>query len=116
MLLGRIEIFVSNPLKAKLFYTEILGFEEIIIQQEQFVWLKLGKTEVLLRPSFTKKNTSEFGEKSIVMVFYTDDLDKTKMELEDKGLVFSGIDGSNKCPTFVDEDGNWFQLVNPNDH
>lgn len=116
MQIGHIEIFVSNPLKAKLFYTEILGFEEIIIQQDQFVWLKMGEIEVLLRPSITQKDTSKFGEKSVVMVFYTEDLTKTKGDLEKKGLVFNGIDGSDKCPTFKDEDGNWFQLVNPNDH
>ena len=39
-----------------------------------------------------------------------------ELRLEEKGLRFRGNDGSHKCPTFTDPDGNWFQLVDPSDH
>ena len=50
-----------------------------------------------------------------VITLYAEDLPATKNELEIKGLVFKGFDGSENCLTFTDPDGNWFQLVNPNE-
>jgi hypothetical protein len=47
---------------------------------------------------------------------YTNDLEETVDAFKKKGLEFKGTDGSEKCLTFTDPDGHWFQLVNPEDH
>ncbi|HAY33310.1 MAG TPA: VOC family protein [Ignavibacteria bacterium] len=115
MKIGHIEIFAEDPIASIEFYEKILGFTVEEIQHEKFVWLKLGETQLLLRPGKNKNQTDEYKDSNIGFVFYTSDLNKTKVELEDRGLVFSGTDGSDSCLTFKDPDGNWFQLTDP-DH
>ena len=118
MKLGHIEIFVKNPIESKNFYTDVLGFELTAVQDNKFVWLKSGDYVILLRPgNFTANSgTTEYSKTNTGIVIYTDNLDKTSEKLKEKGLVFKGTDGNNKCLTFTDPDGNWFQLVNPADH
>ena len=50
MEVGHTEIYVENPIEAKDFYINVLGFELEIIQQERFVWLNKGKQTLLLKP------------------------------------------------------------------
>jgi len=112
---GHIEIFVKDPLRAKEFYENILGFELVEVQNEKFVWLKLGENLFLLRPGKNDLSANEYRNSNTGFVLYTDDLKKTKNKLIERGLVFKGTDGSDECLTFTDPEGNWFQLVNP-DH
>ncbi len=51
------EIFVKEPLKAKDFYINILGFELVETQDEKFVWLKMGDSLILLRPGSSEMNS-----------------------------------------------------------
>lgn len=113
---GHTEIFVRDPVKSKEFYEKILGFELVEIQKDKFIWLKLGTNIFLLRPGENKLIAEEYKNTNTGFVLYTGDLEKTKQELISRGLKFSGTDGSDKCPTFKDPDGNWFQLVNPEQH
>jgi len=115
MNIGHIEIFVQEIEKAKHFYENVLGFEFVVQQGDQFVWLKKGELEFLLRPGKNLHYVSEYQKTSMAIVLYTDDLSKTKKDLEARGLVFKGFDGSENCLTFTDPDGNWFHLVNPNE-
>jgi len=110
---GHIEIFVKDPMTSMDFYEKILGFSVTEIQHDKFVWMKLGETEFLLRPGMNKNQTDEYKDSNIGIVIYTYDIMKTKDELEGRGLVFSGTDGSDSCFTFKDPDGNWFQLTDP---
>ena len=104
---GHIEIFVKDPLKSKVFYTEALKFELVEVQQDAFVWLKSGDVLVLLRPGRgLKAGTDEYALSDIGLVLYTDNLLKTAENLQSKGLEFKGTDGSEKCLTFTDPDGN----------
>ncbi|MCH7760617.1 VOC family protein [candidate division TA06 bacterium] len=116
MKLGHIEIFVKDPLKSKDFYGEVLGFEVTDVQDDKFVWLKYGSAEILLRPGKTSESPPTYQDASTAIVFYTDNLDQSVDELKKRGLEFRGIDGSERCLTFTDPDGHWFQLVNPNEH
>lgn len=111
---GHTEIFVSDPLKSKEFYHKILGFELVEVQNEKFVWMKLGENVFLLRPGKNDLQKNEYRNSNTGFVLYTDDLKKTKDELIERGLEFKGTDGSDECLTFTDPDRNWFQLVNPN--
>jgi len=116
MRIGHIELFVRNPLKAREFYANVLGFEEIAIQQGQYIWMKSGDTEILLRPGKNSNRTFEYQQTSIGLVLYTNNFERTFSELKSRGLIFQGNDGSERCLTFTDPDGNWFQLVDPSDH
>ena len=115
MKIGHIEIFVQDIQRSKQFYENVLGFEFVVQQGDQFVWLKKGELEFLLRSGKNPHRVSEYQKTSLAIVLYTDDLLETKKDLEDRGLIFKGFDGSERCLTFTDPDGNWFQLVNPND-
>lgn len=47
---GHIELFVASPQESKRFYRDVLGFEVTVEQGEDFIWLKSGEVEILLRP------------------------------------------------------------------
>ena len=116
MKLGHIELFVADPGKSLAFYRDVLGCEVGEIQGGgRCVWLKLGDVEILLREGKAIERSLTYSAGSVGFVLYTDDLDKLTTELKLRGLVFTGNDGSDKEPTFVDPDGHWFQIVNPRD-
>ena len=114
MRLGHIELFVRDPLASREFYEKILGFEVVAVQGPN-LWLKIGGVEVLLRPG-TGPAVRDYGSAATGLVIYTDNIAATAAQLEERGLTSSGTDGSDKCLTFRDPHGHWFQLVNPNDH
>ena len=116
MRLGHIELFVREPLAAKDFYVDVLGFELLDVQAEALVWLRLGGQEFLLRPGTPPAPAPSYAASSHGLVLFTDDLEGTKRRLEDRGLEFRGTDGSDDCPVFMDPDGHWFQLVDPRSH
>jgi catechol 2,3-dioxygenase-like lactoylglutathione lyase family enzyme len=116
MHVGHTEIFVSDPLTSKEFYVDVLGFTLMAVQGEQFVWLTSGGMQFLLRPQRRAAGVGSYQQAASALALYTDDLDATVAELEAKGVVMKGTDGSGRCLTFTDPDGNWFQLVNPLEH
>ena len=116
MNLGHTEIFVTDSMKAKEFYENILGFKVEEVQGGEFVWLKRNDSLFLLRPGRKAPTPETYQDAPSALVLYTDDLARTSQELKDRGLNFKGTDGSQNCLTFTDPDGNWFQLVNPKDH
>lgn len=113
---GHLELFVRNPLQSKDFYEKSLGFQIEEIQNEQFVWMRLGDLTVLLRPGSPQQAPDRYQDSSSGIVLYTDHLESTRDELLDRGVLFRGTDGSERCLTFTDPDGNWFQLVDPDHH
>ena len=116
MKFGHIEIFVTDPHKSKCFYQDVLGFELTVDQGGGYYWLQKGLIEILLRPGNPPKATNGYKSAHSGIVFYTDNLETTMQELQQRSLVFRGTVDSDKCFTFTDPDGNWFQLVDPNDH
>lgn len=113
---GHIELFVKDTIASKAFYADILGFEEIETQAGVFVWMKKGNLKILLRPGRNQFQSAYYQSTNFGIVLYTENLDDSVKELRTKGLQFRGTDGSEKCLTFTDPDGNWFQLVNPDEH
>ena len=116
MKIGHTEIFVKDLEVSRSFYVDILGFEVTVEQEGQFVWLQKEGREFLLRPGREAQPAASYQETNMAIVLYCDDLESSIRTLKDRGLEFAGQDGNEKCPTFTDPDGNWFQLVNPNDH
>ena len=49
-------------------------------------------------------------------LYWFTDLEEAKKHFNSKGIEFKGTDGSPNCLTLTDDDGNWFQLVNKDDH
>ncbi len=88
MKIGHIEIFVKDPLQAKEFYIHILGFTVEDIQKDQYVWMKKGQSEILLRPRKNQVLIEDYQSTNIGIVLYTENLDKTVEELTAKGLKF----------------------------
>ena len=113
---GHIEIFVSDPITSKDFYTDVLGFQVQEIQLEQYVWLNLDDLTLLLRPGQPQSAPLSYQASNVGIVLYTDHLERTQADLLDRGIEFKGTDGSDRCLTFTDPDGIWFQLVDPNNH
>ena len=117
MKIGHIELFVADPAQARQFYEEVLGFEVTAVQGNgQFIWLKLGDTEILLRPGQESPFISAYDQATAGLVLYTHTLEQTASKLAQRGLQFKGTDGDDECLTFTDPDGHWFQLVNPEAH
>lgn len=113
---GHLELFVKEPVTSKDFYLNILGFKLIEIQNGKFVWLNKDSITILLRPGKSAVPAENYQSANIALVLYTDDLERCAEELKSKGLEFKGTDGSSRCLTFTDFDGNWLQLVNPKEH
>ena len=113
---GHIELFVEDPLTSKDFYEKVLGATVADVQNGEFVWLALGGMVLLLRPGSPGTPIPTYQGAPCGFVLYTDDLEGTRQELAGRGLEFRGTDGSDRCLTFTDPDGNWFQLVDPGDH
>lgn len=111
MKIGHIELFVSDPLASKDFFVNVLGFELVDNQEDQFIWLRLGEQEILLRKRASETTAAPFHQAHSNIVFYTEDLSATRTQLEQRGLKFEGEDQG--CPIFKDLDGHWFQLVDP---
>lgn len=112
MRLGHIELFVRDPLASQQFYTEVLGFEVVAVQDKQFVWLNLGSLEILLRPGQPLAAPATYGQAPSGLVLYTSHLAETVERLQRRGLALAPSD-ANDCFTFTDPDGHWFQLVDP---
>ena len=72
--------------------------------------------EILIRPGQPPTPVESYEDAAKGIVFYTDNLAATTIELEGRGLRFKGTVDTEKCLSFTDLDGNWVQLVNPNDH
>lgn len=113
---GHIELFVRDPMHSAVFYRDVLGASIVAIQNATFVWLAIGGTEILLRPGTPLPAGDEYGKARAAFVLYTDNLDTMKAALEKRGLIFCGTDSSDNCLTCTDDDGNWFQIVNPSTH
>jgi len=109
--IGHIEVFVRDLRVARDFYIDILGCHPTEPDSDHVAWLTLGEQLLLLRPGEPRKTVERYDQTSLGFVLYTADLDETRAELEARGLVFEGTDGSPRCLTFTDPDGNWFQLV-----
>ena len=114
MKIGHIELFVKDASASRDFYESVLGFEVVAVQSQDQIWVGCGEMEILLRKG-KPSNSSRYEVSNNGIVLYTDDLASTAKELTNRGLEFKGTTDSEKCLTFTDLDGHWFQLVNPND-
>ena len=116
MHIGHLEVFVCDLHVARDFYVDVLGCELVEPESDHVAWVTLDKQLLLLRPGEPRETVERYDQASLAIVLYTTGLDETRAALEARGLVFEGTDGSPRCLTFTDPDGNWYQLVDPAEH
>lgn len=126
MKIGMVSVLVEDPVKAFKYYTEVLGFEEVMYAPESHIAivkspLEGQETFLLLEPigpsglevvTTYKKDLYALGIP--VISFSSDDIMKTAEELKKKGVLFK------KDPVktdfgyeaiFDDDNGNYIQLI-----
>ena len=129
MKIAMVSVFVEDPVKAFKYYTEVLGFEEMMYSPENYLAivkspLDSNGVSLLLEPiqpgglEIAKKYKHELYKIGMPVVsFSADDIQKTFEELKSKGVKFK------KEPTktdygyeavFDDDNGNFIQLYQLN--
>jgi len=122
MRIGMTSVYVHSPIEAFQFYTEILGFIEIMYQPDYNLAIVASPqdkdgTMLLLEPNdhpIAKRYQAELYKEGLpVIVFVTEHIHEEYERLSQKGVFFK------KEPTvtqwgieavFDDQNGNWIQL------
>ncbi len=126
MKIAMVSVLVSDPAKAFKFYTEILGFEEVMFSPENYIAIVKSPldscgTTILLEPTepggldFVQKYKSELYKMGMpVISFGCDDIQKTYEELKSKGVKFK-LEPTKRDfgyeAIFDDDNGNYIQLL-----
>lgn len=109
-------IGVSDFAKAQDFFVKTLGLK-VSEKQEEYKWLELqGKDGgAVLGVGQANPSMGMPAGVNAVVTFVVDDYEKSKKELEVKGIQFfgevAGCPGVPRMICFKDPDGNMFQLV-----
>ncbi|TRO64381.1 VOC family protein [Christiangramia sabulilitoris] len=126
MKLAMVSIFVEDPAKAFKYYTNTLGFLEVMFSPENYIAIiksPLGTdpTTILLEPTEPngiqvardyKKKLYEMGIP--VISFSAQDIHETTRELKNKGVVFKKDPVKTDYgfeAVFDDDNGNYIQLL-----
>ncbi|HRE41309.1 MAG TPA: VOC family protein [Ignavibacteria bacterium] len=113
MKFGHLEFFVDSPEKSVKFYCNYLGFEIVSDQGENFKWVKSDNLEILFRKGSTGFKPDTYHKSNIALCLYCSNLNYIIDKLKSENIVFQNIDNSEKCFAIRDPDGNWIQIVNP---
>ena len=129
MKIAMVSVFVEDPAKAFKYYTEVLGFEEVMYSPEDYLaivksTLDPNGTNLLLEPILpggieiakTYKETL-YGMEMPVITFSVTDIQKTFDELKTKGVIFKKNPvktGYGFEAVFDDANGNFIQLIQMN--
>jgi len=129
MKIAMVSVFVEDPVKAFKYYTEVLGFEELMYSPENYIAIVKSPldgqgTYLLLEPTepggleIAKEYKKQLYTMGIpVISFSSDDILKTAEELKQKRVIFK------KDPVktdygyeaiFDDSNGNYIQLIQLN--
>ncbi len=129
MKIAMVSVFVEDPVKAFTYYTEVLGFEEVMYSPENYIAIVKSAADpngvtILLEPTepggieIAKKYKKELYEMGIpVITFSTTDIQGTANELKQKGVVFQKEPvetGYGFEAVFDDDNGNYIQLIQLN--
>jgi len=129
MRISMVSVFVEDPVKAFKYYTEVLGFEEVMYSPENYIAIvksPLDKdgTILLLEPTepggieIAKEYKKQLYSMGIpVISFGADDIMKTADELKKKVVVFKKDPVKTDYgyeAVFDDANGNYIQLIQLN--
>ncbi len=125
MKIGMVSVFVEDPAAAFNYYTQTLGFEEVMFSPENYIAivrspLARDGVQLLLEPTepggleIAKKYKKELYELGIpVISFATSNIHKTYEELASKGVRFTQAPSKTDfgySAVFDDAHGNYIQL------
>lgn len=129
MKVAMVSVFVEDPVKAFKYYTEVLGFDEVMYLPEHYLAIVKSPLDsngvtILLEPvepnglEIAKKYKHELYKIGMpVISFSADDIQKTFEELKAKGVKFkkelSKTDYGYEA-IFDDDNGNYIQLYQLN--
>jgi catechol 2,3-dioxygenase-like lactoylglutathione lyase family enzyme len=126
MKIAMVSVFVKDPVKAFKYYTEVLGFDEVMYEPEHYIAivkssLDTNGTTILLEPTepggieIAKEYKRIIYESGIpVITFSADDIYKTTAELKEKGVKFKKAPVKTSYgydAVFDDDNGNYIQLI-----
>ena len=129
MKIAMVSVFVEDPVKAFNFYTEVLGFEEVMYSPENYIAIVKSPLDsdgvtLLLEPTepggleIAKKYKKELYKLGIpVISFSSADIHKTVDELKEKGVIFKKEPAKTDYgfeAVFDDSNGNFIQLYQLN--
>lgn len=129
MKIAMVSVFVEDPVKAFEYYTEVLGFEEVMYSPENYIAivksaLDSNGTYLLLEPTepggieVAKEYKRKLYEMGIpVISFSSNDIQKTADELKEKGVIFKKDPVKTDYgyeAVFDDSNGNFIQLIQLN--
>ena len=106
-------IFTPRMQELAQFYQEGLGLQAPIPTSDDHLGFPLGAVYL----GFDQVAEPWQSPGAVTLWFRVDDLDATFERFTGLGarVNYPPVD-TEKCLTFTDPDGNWFQLVNPVDH
>ncbi|MDZ4711241.1 MAG: VOC family protein [bacterium] len=106
----RIIFFVKDVAKSAEFYRDIIGLEIIGEINSEWTELKAGGCNLALHRS--SATSAKKGDSGVKIVFATADVEKSKSELESKGLKMGKLITYEKIKFCdgTDPDGNKFQF------
>ena len=129
MKIAMVSVFVEDPVKAFKYYTEVLGFEEVMHSPENYIAivkspLDSNGTSLLLEPTepggieVAKEYKQKLYSLGIpVISFSSNNIQKTVDELKEKGVKFKKdlveTDYGYEA-IFDDSNGNYIQLIQLN--
>ena len=115
-------VFVDNPLEAFKFYTEVLGFQELVYIPEAYLAIVVSPeqpdgTALLLEPAddeIARPYRNALWERGLPCItFGTQDIHSDYQRLKERGVVFRGEPQANDYGievNFEDTFGNLIQL------
>ncbi len=126
MKVAMVSVFVADPVKAFEYYTEVLGFEEVMYSPENYIAIVKSPEDregvtILLEPTEPngiqvaidyKKKLYEMGIP--VITFSAADIEATVKELKEKGVKFKKDPAKTDYgyeAVFDDANGNYIQLI-----
>ncbi len=110
-------IIVSDTMRAEKFFSETLGLK-MVVSSPEHAWSEWQAAEGSFRLGVggaSAEQPSMKAGQNAVLTLNVDNIESAMATLEAKGVQFFGgvveIPGHVKMATFVDPDGNLFQLV-----
>jgi glyoxylase I family protein len=112
MKLGHIMIFVNDMTKARWFYSELLGLQILLEQENKLVFALDGCQLITFKCEKTKEIGDYSNEARTVLVFEVVSVEQTYKEMKEQGIQFlHDKPTQGRYAAFVDPFGNVHEIA-----